>query len=60
MKLAHNITLQRKQILMLVAAALLIALIGIIERHFHYRALRKEVEDLAHVRVTIIHAETGT
>lgn len=58
MKLTHNITLQRKQILMLVgAAALLIALIGIIERHFHYRALRKEVEDLARVRVTIIHAE---
>lgn len=58
MKLAHNITLQRKQILFLLGfGALLIALIGIVERHLHYRALQREVEDLARVRVTIVHPE---
>ncbi len=59
MKLAHNnhASNESRSVMLVGAAALLIALIGIIERHFPLSCPAQRGEDLARVRVTIIHAE---
>lgn len=47
---------RRKHIIFaLLGFALLLAVIGIVQRRMHYHALQKEVADMSRVRVTIIH-----